>query len=59
MLNPFMSSVTVWASLFPVAGCLVLIITIFIEIPVVNGNSVDPDQMPHLLMVNFYTCLFQ
>ena len=35
-----------WSSLFPIAGYLVaFIITIFIEVPVFNANSIDPDQM--------------
>ena len=37
---------TLWTGLFPTAGCLVIfIITMFfIEIPVFNAVSVDPDQ---------------
>ena len=27
--------------------CLVFIITRFTDIPVLNANNVDPDQMPH------------
>ena len=41
------STTTLWTGLFPIAGCLVFIITCFIDIPVVNANSVDPDQAPH------------
>ena len=28
-------------------NCLVLLLLCFIEIPVFNANSVDPDQTPH------------
>ena len=44
------STATLWISLFPTAGRLVSFYyyyICFIEIPVINANSVDPDQMPH------------
>ena len=42
------SATTLWMSLFPIAGCLVgFYYYCFIEISVVNANSVDPDQTPH------------
>ena len=43
------SSITnLWISLFPTAVCLVsFYYYCFIEFPVFNANSVDPDQMPH------------
>ena len=42
------STTTLWTCLFPTAGCLVTFYCYcFIEIPVANANSVDPDQMPH------------
>ena len=45
-LNPFMlvdsCTITFWTGLFPVAGCLITFYyNCFIEIPVVNANSVD------------------
>ena len=45
------STTTVWTCLFPTAGYLISFyyynVLCFIEIPVFNANSVDPDQMPH------------
>ena len=40
------STTTLWAGLFPIAGCLLCFILI-VEVPIFNANSVDPDQMPH------------
>ena len=51
-LNPFTSSGLFnhnslnW-SLFPIAGCMVIIFILFIEISALNANSIDPDQMSH------------
>ena len=41
------STTTLWNILFPIAGCLVSLVLLpcFIEIPVFNANSVDPEQM--------------
>ena len=40
------SMTTLWTGLFP-AGCLIsFYYYFFIEIPVINASSVDPDQMP-------------
>ena len=45
------STITLWTGLFPNVGCLVSSyyydVFFFIEIPVFNTNSVDPDQMLH------------
>ena len=43
------STTTLWSGPFPLAGCLVssLLLLCFIEIPVVNANSIDTDQMPY------------
>ena len=40
------STKTLWTGLFPIAGCLVLLLLYFIEIPVFNTNNVDLDQTP-------------
>ena len=59
------STTTLWTGLFPTACVkLVFIINIcFIEIPVVNANSEDPDQTPrsaasdlglHCLLIIFF-----
>ena len=53
--NPFMYSelftLTLWTGLFQ---CKVVwldyIATLFLEIPVLNANSVDPDQIPRSAM---------
>ena len=39
---------TQWTRLFPIAGCRVyyLLLLCFIDSPVVNANSVDPDHTP-------------
>ena len=44
------STTTFWISLFPTAGCLVSFYTV-LYIPVVDTNSVDPDQMPHSVTI--------
>ena len=43
------SSISLWTVLFPIAECLVSFYYYYllIGIPVVNANSVDPDQIPH------------
>ena len=42
------SITTLLSSLFTIEGCLVsFFITFFIEIPVINANSKDLEQMPH------------
>ena len=43
------SNTTLWTNLFPIAGCPVsfLLLLCFIEIPVLNANNTDPDQMLH------------
>ena len=43
------STTSLWTSLFPIVKCLVIFLLLlhFIEIPVVNTNSVDPNQMLH------------
>ena len=43
------SATTLWTGLFPKAGYLVSFLSslCFIEIPVFNASSVDPDQMLH------------
>ena len=51
-LNPFTSSGLFYHnslnwSLFPIAGCMVIIFILFIEISALNANSIDPDQMSH------------
>ena len=47
-------------------GCLAFVMTIFIEIPVLNANSIGPDQTPrsvvsnlglHCLQMSFYETL--
>ena len=47
------STTTLITSLFLTAGCLISFyyynVLCFIEIPVVNANSADPDQMPHFV----------
>ena len=40
------STTALWVGLFPKAG-LVLLLNCYIEIPVFNANSVDPDQIQH------------
>ena len=44
-----------WTSLFP--GQFILL-QCFVEILVVNTNSVDADQMPHSVVSNFESALF-
>ena len=47
------STTTLWTGLFPMARWLVsfyyflLLLLCFMEIPVFNDNSLDPDQMTH------------
>ena len=57
------STTILWTRLFPIAGCFISFYYYFIEIPVFNANSVDPDQMPlsavsdlglHCLPVTFF-----
>ena len=51
ILNPFMDSSTTthWTSLFPIeeVSDWFLLLPCFTEIPVINANSVNPDQMLH------------
>ena len=35
-----------WTGPFPEEGCLFFFLPYFIEIPVFNANSADPDQTP-------------
>ena len=47
------STKTFWTGLFPKSGCLesfyyyMYNVLCFVEVPVVDANSEDPDQKPH------------
>ena len=43
------STTTLWTGIFQIAGCLVSFYYYYAlkEIPVVNANNVEPDQMPY------------
>ena len=43
------STISLWTGLFPIEGlsCWFLLLLCFIEIPIFNANSVDPDQTLH------------
>ena len=43
------SAITLWTGLFPIAGVWLdfIMLLCFIKVPLINANSVDPDQMLH------------